>query len=275
MTLSTHLPECWGQYTWAGQCWGPAVAMVQANLCIHPPGHLLLWEEPGNSSLSSTCSFGRWILLLHSQKASCLQTGLCAKRKEGTSDLGTSLWEHTCSPAAGWWFLWLSRGFWHGSHPEGCVGFACYLVLLTPWANIFFLSIHYAYPNKQKKLDFYANSDNKLLPGNRETIALTFSNNLFVSKQVSLFLIHFLNSVHLGHASYISYNPCYFLLNFLHMLLISSKTGFNTLTRMLPVVNRVKHKPLRTIQETSLHPQDLACCFLGAMTEHSVIQRHF
>lgn len=52
----------------------------------------------------------------------------------------------------------------------------------------------------KKKLDFYAHYDNNLPPGNGETIALTVHNNLFLLKQVSLFLIHFLNSVHLGRA---------------------------------------------------------------------------
>jgi len=61
--------------------------------------------------------------------------------------------------------------------------------------------MHYPYiqTNKQK-LCFYANHDNNLLPGNGDTIALTVHNKLFVLKQASLFLIHFLNPVHRGHA---------------------------------------------------------------------------
>jgi len=57
------------------------------------------------------------------------------------------------------------------------------------------------------------------------------------------------------------------------VLLNSSKPGFNTLT--LLVLNRVKHEPLRSIQEMSLHPQNLACRFLSGVAEDSVVQCHF
>lgn len=58
------------------------------------------------------------------------------------------------------------------------------------------------------------------------------------------------------------------------MLLSSSKTGFNTLTKTLPVLNRVKQEPLCSTQ-MSLRAQNLACHFLSGITEDSDIQCHF